>query len=185
MFGYVYMNMNIFVTTQVTKVILEPFCLFEPYLQEIPLRSKWEFVRAIFSLFLARIKKSLGQMRKFWGWIEVRRVITCCNQNVHVRGYKISNLGRLCSCSGYKISNRNHVHVRLDFSNFTTLFAGKFTTQLPKSRRIERLECNQLLGICVVNFAANSRLTKTWGRYVWTWGRIGDSPSGFSGRKST
>ena len=108
MFGYVYMNMNIFVTTQVTKVNLEPFCLVEPYLQEIPLRSKWEFVRAIFSLFLAKIKKIPWSKAKihsqfdlvpknwppileFWGWIKV----TCCNQNVHVRGYKISNLGRL------------------------------------------------------------------------------------------
>ena len=58
MFVYVYMNTNIFVKTQVTKVILEPFCLAEPYLQEIPLRSKWEFVRAVFSLFLAKIKKN-------------------------------------------------------------------------------------------------------------------------------
>ena len=33
MFGYDYVNMNIFVTSQVTNVILEPFCKVEPYLR--------------------------------------------------------------------------------------------------------------------------------------------------------
>ena len=33
MFGYGYLNMNIFVTSQVTKVILEPFCKVEPYIR--------------------------------------------------------------------------------------------------------------------------------------------------------
>ena len=34
MFGKNYMNMNIFVTSQVTDVILEPFCKVEPYLRK-------------------------------------------------------------------------------------------------------------------------------------------------------
>jgi len=33
MFGDDYVNMNIFVTSQVTNVILEPFCRVEPYLR--------------------------------------------------------------------------------------------------------------------------------------------------------
>ena len=32
MFGYDYVNMNIFVTSQVTNMILEPFFKVEPYL---------------------------------------------------------------------------------------------------------------------------------------------------------
>ena len=78
-------------------------------------------------------------------WSEAKFLrVTCCNQNVHVRGYKIGNLGRLCSCSGYKISNRNHVHVRLNFSNFTTLFVVQicqlwghtiFFTVIPENHR--------------------------------------------------
>ena len=33
MFGYDYVNMNVFVTSQVINVILEPFCKVEPYLR--------------------------------------------------------------------------------------------------------------------------------------------------------
>ena len=32
-FGYDYVNMNIFVTTEVTNVVLEPFCKVKPYLR--------------------------------------------------------------------------------------------------------------------------------------------------------
>jgi len=33
LFGYDYVNMKKFVTSQVTNVILEPFCKVEPYLR--------------------------------------------------------------------------------------------------------------------------------------------------------
>jgi len=54
MFGYVYMNLNIFVTTHVTKVILEPFCLVEPYLQDIPFEEQMRIFQSHFFRYFWR-----------------------------------------------------------------------------------------------------------------------------------
>ena len=72
MFGYDYVNMNIFVTSHVTNVISKPFCKVEPYLEDIirryylrrKTRRKFleEQVRMCLEPFL---KKSLSIFGKF------------------------------------------------------------------------------------------------------------------------
>ena len=63
-FGYDYVNMNIFVTTQVTNVVLEPFCKVKQYLRRKFLEEQtriclepflcYSLAKTFFLLFLAK-----------------------------------------------------------------------------------------------------------------------------------
>ena len=76
MFGYGYVNMNIFVTTLVTKVILEPIRKVEPYLRRKFLEEQLRICQSLFfDISGENQKSSLGQRRKsipdliwFWTW---------------------------------------------------------------------------------------------------------------------